>query len=201
MQAQPFWPTLLQIVTCQDWGELVRHPAIGQHLSHRCLLCDLWFNRSQELHCHYRLHRSEQTTGCLSYGAQISKLLECASPCPLRNREFKRHHCCPVATQVGALAMISLNVEEKQRQVQHCMLCSMDLSSPGKLHQHLCQMHGMQIPDWCPPRDSHLSSDGCRHWGAIFDTRDGVRRHADAMTSIRVHLLRRLMFFKNGVAN
>ena len=174
---EPFWPLLQTIAQDSQFARLPEHPQIGQSLTHNCVICGLWCNRCQEMNTHFRLHHSESMPGVLARGAQITHQLDAQSPCVLCCKPFRRGHCCPVATQVAVLQLQDLRPEERDSAIRTCILCDQQFPTMSELHQHLNQIHGTQVHDWCPSRDSLQNSTACSHCGACFVTRSGLQRH------------------------
>ena len=174
---QEFWPTLKQIVLHEQWAQLSDHPEIGEFLTHNCMICDIWTNRCQELHSHYRLHHSDMTPGIFAKSAQLTKIIGSGSPCCLCQKPFKLGHTCTVATQISALYLHCFKAEERNLHSLTCNVCQEQFARMSELHRHLRQAHSLQVHDWNPARDSLQDSDACAHCGAVFHTRDGLRRH------------------------
>eukprot|EP00435_Cladocopium_sp_Y103_P006689 s2221_g2.t1 len=174
---QPFWRRLLQIVQARRWHDLDSIPDSGTFLAHNCMICGIWLNRCQELHAHYRLYHGAWEAGIHAKGAQITKILNSSSPCNLCGKPFKRGHACPVATQLAALQLHAFPEVSAQADGLKCDVCNTCFEDKGKLHVHLHTDHGLQVHLWNPARDALPHSDACAHCGALFSTRDGVRRH------------------------
>ena len=170
---ETFWPLLTTIVQTGNFERLREDPTLGDSLAHNCLICGLWSNRCQELNAHYRLHHSDQLRGALARGAQITHQLATQSPCPLCAKPYRRGHCCPVTTQVAVLQLQSMRPEERESAIKTCTLCAQQFPDMCQLHQHLSQLHGIQIHDW----DALTNSTACAHCGASFVTRSGLQRH------------------------
>lgn len=177
VETKPFWPVLREVATTSDFQKLLEDAQIGEFLTHHCMHCEAWCNRCQELHSHYRLHHSQHMPGVLARGAQITHKLTTVSPCELCHKPYKKSHSCPVATQVASLQLHGVQIENQDEALRTCIICNQVLPSMAHLHQHLGRSHDLQIPDWCPSRDSLQDSDACAHCGAAFATRSGLRRH------------------------
>ena len=174
---QEFWPTLKQIVLQEQWTQISAHPEIGEFLTHNCMLCGLWTNRCQELHSHYRLHHPDMTPGIFAKSAQLTKIIGSGSPCCLCHKPVKLGHTCTVATQISALYLHCFVAEDRTLHSLTCNVCQEQFARMSDLHRHLRQAHSLQVHDWNPARDSLQDSDACAHCGAVFQTRDGLRRH------------------------
>eukprot|EP00435_Cladocopium_sp_Y103_P014102 s4865_g3.t1 len=177
VKAKPFWQRLCQIVQARSWTDLDQTPDIGTYLAHNCMICGVWLNRCQELHQHYRLYHGDWETGIHAKSAQITKILSSPSPCSLCGKHFKRGHACPVATQLAALQLYAFPESSTQADSLKCDVCNVSFENKGSLHVHLHSEHNLQVHLWNPARDCLPHSDACAHCGALFATRDGVRRH------------------------
>ncbi|CAL1134038.1 unnamed protein product, partial [Cladocopium goreaui] len=174
---QPFWPTLKQIIRDQTWHQLQENPAIGQYLTHTCMICGIWNNRCQELHGHYRLHHSDVVTGIFAKSAQLTKVLRSPSPCVLCQREFMHGHTCTVFTQIAALLLHCQTSDVDVDRVLRCELCQTRCDDLQSLHRHLKAEHEVTVFDWNVARDSVPGSTACSHCGKPFTSRDGLRTH------------------------
>eukprot|EP00435_Cladocopium_sp_Y103_P013798 s4108_g3.t1 len=145
----------------------------ADHASQATYYCE----ECQELHQHYRLYHADWTAGSHAKSAQITKILASSSPCNLCGKHFKRGHACPVATQLAALQLHAFPEVSAQADELKCDVCHMRFEDKGSLHVHLHSAHSLQVHLWNPARDALPHSDACAHCGALFSTRDGVRRH------------------------
>ncbi|CAL1150106.1 unnamed protein product, partial [Cladocopium goreaui] len=116
-------------------------------------------------------------TGVLARGAQITHQIASPTPCVLCQKPYKRNHSCPVATQVACLQLHGQDSNANPDALRTCIICDLLLPDMAQLHQHLGRCHDLQIPDWCPARDSLEGSSACAHCGATFETQSGLRRH------------------------
>lgn len=176
-EAQIFWPLLREVVQTSAYHRLQEDPQIGNFLAHNCVICGTWCNRCQELHSHFRLNHPHQLPGVLARSAQITHQVASPTPCVLCQKPYKRNHSCPVATQVASLQLHGQDSADNSDALRTCIICDLLLPDMAQLHQHLGRCHELQIPDWCPARDSLQGSDACAHCGALFETRSGLRRH------------------------
>ena len=174
---QPFWPDLQQLLHADDWNALGNRPDMTAFLSSHCIFCGMWCNRYQEMHGHHRLYHQEQTTGSVAKGVQLSHILQQTSPCGLCGKSYQRVHSCPVALQVGILRLLMMDHDVRQQAEMTCDICIQQFDDASQLYGHMSLEHGLTINDWCPSRDSHEGSDRCRHCGASFESRSGLRRH------------------------
>lgn len=171
---EPFWPVLVQILRNQDCSVVQQHANIGLYLTHTCMVCGLWNNRCQELHCHYQLHHPDLVPGIFVKSAQITKKVATDSPCVLCQKPFKRGHTCTVATQLAALMLHCMDTPGNSLR---CDICSTDFETMALLHAHLHEVHEVPVHDWNAARDSIPSSNGCSHCGQVYETSAGLRRH------------------------
>lgn len=160
-----------------DFRRLLEDSNIGAFLTHHCVFCGTWCNRCQELNLHYRLHHPSELRGALARSAQITHMMDTESPCQLCHREYRRGHCCTVATQVAVLQLYYKSELHRQPASQTCLVCNQIMDNMGMLHQHLASQHGIQVHDWSPSRDALMYSEGCAHCGATFESRSGLQRH------------------------
>ena len=177
VMTQIFWPELQNTILHADWTQMPRNAAMLEYLTHHCTICGLWCNRFQELHGHFRQHHAAQVLGSVAKGAQISQIQQVTSPCSLCQRTYSRIHSCPVTLQLGMLMIQLRPAADRLAAACTCDICALTFQDLGALYGHLTNQHGLTINDWCPSRDSHQGGDGCRHCGAIFDSRSGPRRH------------------------
>ena len=138
------------------------------------MVCGLWNNRCQELHCHYQLHHPDLVPGIFVKSAQITKKVATDSPCVLCQKPFKRGHTCTVATQLAALMLHCMDTPGNSLR---CDICSTDFETMALLHAHLHEVHEVPVHDWNAARDSIPSSNGCSHCGQVYETSAGLRRH------------------------
>lgn len=175
--SQPFWPDLQQFLNADDWTALGNRQDVTAYLSNHCVFCGMWCNRFQEMHGHYKLYHQDQTRGSVAKGVQLSHILQQTSPCLLCGKTFHRVHSCPAALQVGALRLQMMDPEVRHHAERTCDICIQQFDDASQLYGHMSLEHGLTINDWCPSRDSQEGNDICRHCGASFESRSGLRRH------------------------
>lgn len=174
---QPFWPELERCLHNDDWPSLCQLSVGLEHLTHHCAICGTWCNRFQELHSHYRLYHDEQLKGGVVKGAQLTQVMQLASPCALCNKQYSRVHSCPVTLQIGILRLQLQEPDIRAQQELTCEICVQQFDDQGQLYQHMARDHNQTLSDWVPSRDSVQGSDQCRHCSMQFDSRSGLRRH------------------------
>ena len=163
-----FWPVLAQLTQTQQWTAVQQHEDIGAYLTDTCMVCGIWNNKCQEMHCHYRLRHEALVPGIFVKSAQITKQLPTESPCALCKKPFKRGHTCTVATQLAALVLHGMDTPGD---TLRCDLCETDFATMALLHAHLHDEHEVPVHDW------NVARDGCSDCGQTYATRAGLRRH------------------------
>ena len=175
--SRPFWPDLQHILNADDWTALGNRQDVTAYLSNHCVFCGMWCNRFQELHGHHKLYHQAETRGSVAKGVQLSHILQQTSPCSMCGKTFHRVHSCPVTLQVGALRLQLMDPDDRHHAERTCDICIQQFDDASQLYGHMSLEHGLTINDWCPARDSQEGNDICRHCGAQFESRSGLRRH------------------------
>ena len=174
---------VLAIVQSKNWHHMKQERAACEYLASRCLLCDQFLGRTQELNHHLKTLHPEFWPSVSAKGKQLTQLHGDEVPCPYCHAMFQNIHQCTVWTQL-ALLMVYGGGETNSEGHPNlskltCEICHMTCGSPEQLHAHLARAHQLISSSFNPARDSLAGEPACNHCGALFESLESLRSHVN----------------------
>ena len=178
--SKPYGRQLLQLVEQSEWAQLRTLTEAHQDLQHHCILCGVYFGRIQELNMHLRCHHGRHAEHVFAKAAQLGKAQASITPCFFCTKRFARQHQCPFWTQISLLLVnlpMTGTLADCADVVLRCEVCREQFEDGQTLHNHLFQVHKLEIHDWVPTRDLLEADPVCSHCLACFTSKSEVRHH------------------------
>jgi hypothetical protein len=173
IKSQEWGGRVLAIVQSKNWHHMKMERAACDYLASRCLLCDQFLGRTQELNHHLKTLHPEFWPSVSAKGKQLTQLHGDEVPCPYCHAMFQNIHQCTVWTQLALLMIYGGGETAREGQPElsklTCEICHVTCSSPEQLHAHLARAHQLISSSFNPARDSLAGEPACNHCGALFE--------------------------------
>ena len=146
-----------------SWEAIAQDDTLRDFLSSKCILCQRFVPRTQELTTHLRHSHSNLADRAVQAGREFMRRRQ-RDPCFLCLRPRRRQgHLCSAAVNIQAYALhysgqfAGIHVPSKATSMQHqCHLCNFCCLDENHLHCHQRHHHGLtSIPFPPAPRRDH----------------------------------------------